>query len=87
MNIPGLVAFIAHYENKPETLHGSSVNLLNNGFVLQTVKKEILIIQIQANKFAVLNPDSLRIISWWHGVKIENDKHQLTTSMNEEKVL
>ena len=53
---------------------------------MQTVKKEILIIQIQANKFAVLNPDSLRINSWWHGVKIENDKHQLTTSMNEEKV-
>ena len=54
---------------------------------MQTVKKEILIIQIQANKFAVLNPDSLRINSWWHGVKIENDKHQLTASMNEEKVL
>ena len=74
--------------NKPQTLHGSlSVNLSNNGFVLQTAKKEILIIQIQANKFAVLNLDSLRINSWWHGVKIENDKHQLTTSMNEEKVL
>ena len=54
---------------------------------MQTVKKEILIIQIQANKFAVLYPDSLRIDSWWHGVKIENDKPQLTTSMNEEKVL